>query len=88
MRDYVDPESANRPFDEKRSGFLFSQGGAAVLVLEELEHAQRRGATIMAELIGFAETFDAHSMMSLAPGGEQIERMLRCRISRCQPIAA
>jgi 3-oxoacyl-[acyl-carrier-protein] synthase II len=80
-RDCANPETANRPFDEKRSGFLFSQGGAAVLVLEELEHAQRRGATIMAELIGFAETFDAHSMMSLAPGGEQIERMIRAALA-------
>jgi len=81
VRDYVDTESANRPFDEKRSGFLFSQGGAAVLVLEELEHAQRRGATIIAEVIGYAETFDAHSMMSLAPGGEQIERMVHAAIT-------
>jgi 3-oxoacyl-[acyl-carrier-protein] synthase II len=80
-RDYVDPELANRPFDEKRSGFLYSQGGAAVLVIEELEHARRRGATIMAELIGFAETFDAYSMMSLAPGGEQIERMIRAALA-------
>ena len=81
VHDYADPETANRPFDENRSGFLFSQGGAAVLVLEELEHAQRRGATIMAELTGFAETFDAHSMMSLAPGGEQIERMIRAALA-------
>jgi len=81
LRDCADPDAANRPFDEKRSGFLFSQGGAAVLVLEELEHAQRRGATIMAELTGFAETFDAHSMMSLAPGGGQIERMLRAALA-------
>jgi len=81
VRDYADAETANRPFDEKRSGFLFSQGGSAALVLEELEHAQRRGATIMAELIGFAETFDAHSMMSLAPGGGQIERMIRGALS-------
>ncbi len=81
VRDYVSPESANRPFDEKRSGFLFSQGGAAVLVLEELEHAQRRGATIMAEAIGYSESFDAHSMMSLAPGGEQIERMVRASLA-------
>jgi len=81
VRDCADSETANRPFDEKRSGFLFSQGGAAVLVLEELEHAQRRGATILAELIGFAETFDAHSMMSLAPGGEQMERMLRAALA-------
>lgn len=77
VRDCANPETANRPFDVKRSGFLFSQGGAAVLVLEELEHARRRGAPIMAEIIGFAETFDAHSMMSLAPGGEQVERMIR-----------
>jgi 3-oxoacyl-[acyl-carrier-protein] synthase II len=81
VRDYDSPESANRPFDEKRSGFLFSQGGAAVLVIEELEHALRRGAKIMAEVIGYAETFDAHSMMSLAPGGEQIERMVRTALA-------
>lgn len=81
VRDYADPETANRPFDEKRSGFMFSQGGAAVLVLEELEHARRRGATVMAEVIGFAETFDAHSMMSLAPGGKQIEHMLHTALA-------
>lgn len=81
VRDCADPAVANRPFDEKRSGFLFSQGGAAVLVLEELDHAQRRGATIMAEVIGFAETFDAHSIMSLAPGGTQIERMIRAALA-------
>lgn len=76
VRDYDDPEAANRPFDKNRSGFLFSQGGSAILALEELEHARRRGAKIMAEVIGFSETFDAHSMMSLAPGGKQIERMI------------
>jgi 3-oxoacyl-[acyl-carrier-protein] synthase II len=81
VRECADPEKANRPFDEKRSGFLFSQGGAAVLVLEELEHALRRRAPVMAELVGFAETFDAHSMMSLAPGGGEIERMLRASLA-------
>lgn len=81
VHDYAGPETANRPFDQKRSGFLFSQGGAAILVLEELEHARRRGAPIMAEVIGFAETFDAHSMMSLAPGGEQIERAIRAALA-------
>ena len=80
-RDCTYPETANRPFDARRSGFLFSQGGAAVLILEELEHANRRGAAVMAELIGFAETFDAHSIMSLAPGGEQIERMIRATLA-------
>jgi 3-oxoacyl-[acyl-carrier-protein] synthase II len=81
VREFAEPQTANRPFDEKRSGFLFSQGGAAALVLEELEHARRRGAPIMAEVVGFAETFDAHSMMSLAPGGKQIERMIRATLS-------
>jgi 3-oxoacyl-[acyl-carrier-protein] synthase II len=81
VRDCADPQTANRPFDEKRSGFLFSQGGAAVLLLEELEHALRRGASVMAELVGFAETFDAHSMMSLAPDGAQIERMIRASLA-------
>lgn len=81
VRDCADPETANRPFDEKRSGFLFSQGGAAVLLLEELEHALRRGASIMAELVGFAETFDAYSMMTLAPDGAQIERMIRTSLA-------
>lgn len=52
-----------------------------MLVLEELEHARRRGASIMAELIGFAETFDAHSMMSLAPSGQQIERMIHAALN-------
>ena len=81
VRDCVDPGSANRPFDQRRSGFLFSQGGAAMLVLEELEHALRRGASIMAELVGFAETFDAYSMMSLAPDGAEIERAIRASLA-------
>ena len=81
VRDCAEPQSANRPFDQGRSGFLFSQGGAAVLLLEELEHALRRGAPILAELAGFAETFDAYSMMSLAPDGAQIERAIRASLA-------
>jgi len=69
--------TCNRPFDTRRSGFLFSEGGAAILVLEEYEHARRRGARIVAEIVGFAESFDAHNLMSIAPDGKQIERMLR-----------
>lgn len=76
VQDCEEPEKANRPFDKRRSGFLFSQGGAAVLVLEELDHAVRRGAPIIAEIVGYAETFDAHSMMSIAPNGVEIERMI------------
>ena len=70
------PKEANRPFDVGRSGFLFAEGGAGVLVLESFERAAKRGATIIAEIAGFAESFDAFSMMSISPGGEQIERMM------------
>lgn len=72
-----DPSRANRPFDQNRSGFLFNQGGAASLVLEEYEHAKSRGAPILAEIIGYAESFDAHNMVSIQPEGIQIEKMLR-----------
>ena len=67
---------ANRPFDAARSGFLFSQGGAAVLVLEEYESALARKAEIVAEIAGYAETFDAHNVMIMEPSGAAIERMI------------
>jgi len=76
VRDCADPNKANRPFDEDRSGFLFSQGGAAVLVLEPLDTARQRGATILAEVAGYAESFDAFSMMRIEPEAEEIERMI------------
>ena len=76
VRSCEDPDRANRPFDVDRSGFLFSQGGAAVLLLEDLDSAVKRGAPILAEVSGYAETFDAHSVMSIAPDGIQIERMI------------
>jgi 3-oxoacyl-[acyl-carrier-protein] synthase II len=71
-----DPERSNRPFDRERSGFLFSQGGGAVLVLEELERARRRGAPVLAEIAGFAETSDAHNLMVMEAGGRQIARAI------------
>lgn len=77
VRNCDEPERANRPFDVNRSGFLFSQGGAAVLLLEELESALSRGAPILAEVAGYGETFDAYSVMSIAPDGMEIERMMR-----------
>ena len=79
---YDDPFTANRPFDNNRSGFLFSQGGSGVLILESLDHAQARGAEILAEVIGFAETFDGYSMMSIEEGGDQIEYMIRKLLNR------
>jgi 3-oxoacyl-[acyl-carrier-protein] synthase II len=75
--DFTPPERANRPFDVQRSGFLFSQGGAAVLVLEDLAHALGRGAVPIAEILAYSESCDATSIMMMAPGGEEMARMLR-----------
>lgn len=74
-------EHANRPFDRDRSGFLFSQGGAGMLILEKESLAKQRKANILAEISGFAETFDAHSMMSLDPSGNEIKRMLHLALA-------
>jgi len=71
-----DPALANRPFDAARSGFLFAEGGGAVLVVEELDHALQRGAPVIAELAGYGETFDAHSVMMIESRGVQMERMI------------
>ena len=75
------PARANRPFDAARSGFLFAEGGGAVLVVEEREHALRRNAPIVAELAGYAETFDAYSVMMPEPSGVQVERMIRMALA-------
>ncbi len=71
-----DPETANRPFCNKRSGFLYSEGGAGMLLIERECIAKSRNAEILAEVAGFGESFDASSMMSNAGDGRQIERMI------------
>ena len=68
------PEKASRAFDANRDGFVIA-GGGGIVVLEDLEHAQARGAKIYAEVTGFAATSDGHDMV--APSGEGGERAMR-----------
>jgi len=69
MTTNLDPATASRPFDIERNGFVLGDG-AGILIIEELHHALQRGATIIAEIVGYGATNDAYHITAPAEGGE------------------
>ena len=73
------PEKASRPFDAERDGFVLGEGAGA-MILESLEHALDRGATIVAELVGFGQSADAYHMTAPAPEGAGAQLAMRAAL--------
>jgi 3-oxoacyl-[acyl-carrier-protein] synthase II len=78
-----EPERASRPFDRDRDGFVVGEG-AGILILEELEFAKARGAQILAEIIGYGMSADAHHITSMAPEGEGCYRAMKHALDSAQ----
>jgi 3-oxoacyl-[acyl-carrier-protein] synthase II len=74
-----EPTKASRPFDKGRDGFVIGEG-AGILILEELEFAKKRGAKILAEVIGYGMSADAYHMTGIAPEGAGAQRSMRAAL--------
>jgi 3-oxoacyl-[acyl-carrier-protein] synthase II len=74
-----EPTKASRPFDKDRDGFVIGEG-AGILILEELEFAKKRGAKILAEVIGYGMSADAYHMTGIAPEGAGAQRSMRAAL--------
>ncbi|HXS78364.1 MAG TPA: beta-ketoacyl-ACP synthase II [Terracidiphilus sp.] len=78
-----EPMKASRPFDKDRDGFVIGEG-AGILILEELEFAKKRGAKILAEVIGYGMSADAYHMTGIAPEGAGAQRSMRAALKDAQ----
>jgi 3-oxoacyl-[acyl-carrier-protein] synthase II len=81
------PETASRPFDATRDGFVLGEG-AGIMILEALEHAQARGATILGEVVGYGQTADAYHITAPAEGGEGAVRAINLALKEAGATAA
>ncbi|MFE0155614.1 beta-ketoacyl-[acyl-carrier-protein] synthase family protein [Nonomuraea sp. NPDC059007] len=79
----ADPEHASRPFDRRRDGFVLGEG-AAIMIIEDLETARRRGASVYCEIVGFASRSNAFHMTGLKPDGREMAEAIRVAMTQAR----